>query len=192
MRGQRCCSTRVDWGQVLLPDPAGCQSPSVSCSFSLLLAAPSHLLPLPRRAAGNPETLNWLFAADREAMRAMLSLMRSADMDAARLGLQARRCLPVWWTRDPAASCRKVEPGQHHLRTTRCAVGLGQRLAACSLACLQFTEMVLRLLDNGEQAVEEADGIDAMEAVQFGAVPPELQRMAAALVDKYFGADNEP
>ncbi len=38
--------------------------------------------------AGNPDTLNWLFAADRDALRAMVSLMRSADMDAARLGLQ--------------------------------------------------------------------------------------------------------
>lgn len=35
-------------------------------------------------------------------------------------------------------------------------------------------------------------GIDAVEAVQYGAAPPELQRMAAALVDKYYGADNEP
>jgi hypothetical protein len=30
----------------------------------------------------------------------------------------------------------------------------------------QFTEMVLRLLDTGAEAVEEVDGIDAMEAVQ--------------------------
>jgi hypothetical protein len=28
--------------------------------------------------------------------------------------------------------------------------------------------------------------------LQYGAAPPELQRMAAALVDKYYGADNEP
>ena len=40
-------------------------------------------------SAGNQETLNYLFAADRDALRAMVSLMRSADMDAARLGLQA-------------------------------------------------------------------------------------------------------
>jgi hypothetical protein len=92
---------------------------------------------------GNPDTVNWLFAADRDALRAMVSLMRSADMDAARLGLQ-------------------------------------------------FTEMVLRLLDTGAEAIEEVDGIDAIEAVQYGAAPPELQRMAAALVDKYFGADAEP
>ncbi|KAL4440465.1 hypothetical protein ABPG75_003466 [Micractinium tetrahymenae] len=91
---------------------------------------------------GNPDTLNWLFAADRQALKAMVSLMRSADMDAARLGLQ-------------------------------------------------FTEMVLRLLDTGAEAVEEVDGIDAIEAVQYGAAPPELQRMAAALVDKYFGQDAE-
>lgn len=46
--------------------------------------------PAPACTAGNPDTLNWLFAADREALKAMVSLMRSADMDAARLGLQAR------------------------------------------------------------------------------------------------------
>ncbi|PSC72043.1 importin subunit alpha-2 [Micractinium conductrix] len=91
---------------------------------------------------GNPDTINYLFAADRDALKAMVSLMRSADMDAARLGLQ-------------------------------------------------FTEMVLRLLDTGVEAVEEVDGIDAIEAVQYSAAPPELQRMAAALVDKYFGADAE-
>lgn len=45
------------------------------------------LLPFPSNA-GNPDTLNWLFAGDRDALRAMVSLMRSADMDAARLGLQ--------------------------------------------------------------------------------------------------------
>lgn len=31
---------------------------------------------------------------------------------------------------------------------------------------LQFTEMVLRLLDTGAEAIEEVDGIDAIEAVQ--------------------------
>ncbi|KAI3431378.1 hypothetical protein D9Q98_004432 [Chlorella vulgaris] len=91
---------------------------------------------------GNAETLNTLFGSDRDALRALLSLLRSADMDAARLGLQ-------------------------------------------------FTEMVLRLLDTGAEEVEAVDGIDAIEAVQYGAAPPELQRMAAALVDKYYGADNE-
>ena len=54
---------------------------------------------------------------------------------------------------------------------------------------LQFTEMVLRMLANGADAVESVDGIDAMEKVQFGAAPPELQQMAAALVDKYYGTD---
>lgn len=37
---------------------------------------------------GDLEALNWLFAADRDALAAMVSLMRSADMDAAKLGLQ--------------------------------------------------------------------------------------------------------
>ena len=31
---------------------------------------------------------------------------------------------------------------------------------------LQFTEMVLRLLDTGAEAVLDVDGIDAMEAIQ--------------------------
>ena len=38
---------------------------------------------------GDGEALNRLFGGDLEALRAMVSLMRSADMDAARLGLQA-------------------------------------------------------------------------------------------------------
>jgi hypothetical protein len=38
--------------------------------------------------SGDLEALNWLFAADRDALAAMVSLMRSADMDAAKLGLQ--------------------------------------------------------------------------------------------------------
>lgn len=37
---------------------------------------------------GDLEALNHLFAADNDALRAMVSLMRSADVDAARLGLQ--------------------------------------------------------------------------------------------------------
>lgn len=40
-------------------------------------------------------------------------------------------------------------------------------------------------------ACTQVDGIDAVEAIQFGAAPPELQRMAAALVDKYYGAEKE-
>lgn len=56
---------------------------------------------------------------------------------------------------------------------------------------LQFSEMVLRLLSNGPEAIESVDGIDAIEAVQYGSGPPELQRMAAALVDKYYGTEAE-
>lgn len=37
----------------------------------------------------------------------------------------------------------------------------------------------------------QVDGIDALESIQFGAAPPELQRMAAALVDKYWGEEKE-
>lgn len=71
-------------------------------------------------------------------------------------------------------------------RTARFAGVPPHRTGVC---LLQFAEMVLRCLPNGAEAIEAADGIDAMEAVQFGDAPPELQQMAAALVDKYYGAD---
>lgn len=54
---------------------------------------------------------------------------------------------------------------------------------------IQFTEMVLRVVPGGPQMIEEVDGIDALEAIQFGNAPAELQRMAAGLVDKYYGED---
>lgn len=44
----------------------------------------------------------------------------------------------------------------------------GAFLGPPSTAPLQFTEMVLRLLDTGAEAIEEVDGIDAIEAVQVG------------------------
>eukprot|EP00898_Chlorokybus_atmophyticus_P004829 jgi/Chlat1/5347/Chrsp35S05278 len=53
---------------------------------------------------------------------------------------------------------------------------------------LQFLELVLRVLPGGPQAVEEVDGIDAIESVQFHE-NEELQRMSAYLVDTYFGED---
>jgi hypothetical protein len=43
---------------------------------------------------------------------------------------------------------------------------------------------------NGAREVEAADGIDAIEALQFGATaPPELQAAAAALVNTYWGLE---
>ena len=91
--------------------------------------------------SGDSEAANYLFGADVDAVRAMLSLMRSVDMDTAKLGLQ-------------------------------------------------FAEMLLRLLPSAVRQVEAADGIDAIEALQFGAnAPAELQAAAAALVDRYWGAD---
>ena len=43
----------------------------------------------------------------------------------------------------------------------------------------------------GVRLVEELDGIDAIEAAQFGAMSAneELRQLSSALVDKYFGAD---
>jgi importin subunit alpha-1 len=91
---------------------------------------------------GDAEALNYLFGADVPAVHAMLSLVRSADIEAARLGLQ-------------------------------------------------FVEMLLRMLPgNGAREVEAADGIAAIESLQFGATAPaELQAAAAALVNTYWGVD---
>ena len=66
-----------------------CTSFVAIVSTALPAAWQPSCLPPGLSSAGNPETLNYLFAADRDALRAMVSLMRSADMDAARLGLQA-------------------------------------------------------------------------------------------------------
>jgi len=91
--------------------------------------------------AGDAEAMNSLFGTDIDAVRAMVSLMRSADADAALLGLQ-------------------------------------------------FTEMLLRLLPSGVREVEAADGIDALEALQFGSsAPEEVKQAAAALVDRYWSID---
>jgi len=93
---------------------------------------------------GDAEALNYLFGADVDALRAMLSLVRSADVEAARLGLQ-------------------------------------------------FVEMVLRMLPgNGAREVEAADGIDALECLQFGSTAStEMQSAAASLVDTYWGVEVE-
>ncbi|KAM1037711.1 hypothetical protein EV2_033394 [Malus domestica] len=55
---------------------------------------------------------------------------------------------------------------------------------------LQFTELVLRGMPNGEglKLVEKENGIDAMERFQFHK-NEELRNMANSLVDKYFGDD---
>ena len=86
------------------------------------------------------EAMNYLFGADLEAVKAMVSLMRSVDMEAAKLGLQ-------------------------------------------------FTEMMCRLLPaTGPQQVELAEGVDAIEALQYGGgTPEELRGAAALLVDRYWG-----
>jgi importin subunit alpha-6/7 len=93
--------------------------------------------------SGDAEAMNYLFGGDREAVRSMVSLMRSADSDVALMGLQ-------------------------------------------------FAEMLLRLLPSGVAAMESADGIDALEVLQFGAaggVASEVSAAAAHLVDKYWGAE---
>lgn len=59
-------------------------------------------------------------------------------------------------------------------------------MEAAGLA-VQFTEMVLRVIPGGPEMIEQVDGIDALEAVQYGKHPPDMQKMAAHLVDKYFG-----
>lgn len=53
---------------------------------------------------------------------------------------------------------------------------------------VQFVEVVLRALPNGKgvKLVEEADGIDALESLQFHG-NDELRSMANNLVDRYYG-----
>lgn len=95
-------------------------------------------------ASGDAEALNYLFAGDIKALHAMISLMKSANIDAAIMGLQ-------------------------------------------------FTEMFLRCLPTtGAALVEAADGIDALEALQFGKdIPPDIQQAAAHLVDAHWGIKDE-
>ena len=53
---------------------------------------------------------------------------------------------------------------------------------------VRFVEVVLRVIPKGPQIVEAADGIFALEELQFKG-PEDLQKMAADLVDKYYGED---
>lgn len=53
---------------------------------------------------------------------------------------------------------------------------------------LQIAEMVLRAMPGGPQAVEAADGIDALEAVELQG-HPQLQAAASQLIDEYFGEE---
>lgn len=52
----------------------------------------------------------------------------------------------------------------------------------------EFTEMVLRVMPGGPQAVEAVDGIDTLESLQFRG-PADMQELAFQLVDQYFGDD---
>ncbi len=47
---------------------------------------------------------------------------------------------------------------------------------------------MLRAMPDGQRAMEEADGIDALEALELQS-HPHLQAAAAGLVDTYFGED---
>ncbi|GFR41379.1 hypothetical protein Agub_g2062 [Astrephomene gubernaculifera] len=61
-------------------------------------------------------------------------------------------------------------------------------------AGLRFVSLVLSGLKRGAQLVESLDGIDALEAVQYGTGGcrvPELQAWAEELVDTYYGEDYE-
>lgn len=53
---------------------------------------------------------------------------------------------------------------------------------------IRFVEVVLRVIPKGPQIVEAADGIFALEELQFKG-PEDLQRMAADLVDLHYGED---
>ena len=53
---------------------------------------------------------------------------------------------------------------------------------------LQIAEMVLRVMPGGQEAVEAADGIDALEAPELRS-HPQLEAAASQIIDQYFGED---
>jgi len=53
---------------------------------------------------------------------------------------------------------------------------------------LVCASQMLRVMPDGQRVVEEADGIDALEALELQS-HPQLQAAAAGLVDTYFGED---
>ncbi|CAI5947687.1 unnamed protein product [Closterium sp. NIES-65] len=133
---------------------------------------------------------------DAGCLLPFLSLIRSADADAVRLGLQftevvrrgVGRCAVV--RNVPAAAGVAVA----------CAAEAGAAVAevAVEVRCMEEGKVcggnmdikVLRVLPDkrGPRLVEEADGIDAIEAAQFVG-NEELHSMSSYLVDTYFGED---
>ena len=138
-----------------------------------------------------------------------MALCRSADMDAARLGLQVRslRQLVREHLPSPVPASRCSTCTVAHLNEPTCQpTSLFSSPRWYCAACPQGPRQSKR--HEGRQAVAkhgclatpssplsplhlQVDGIDALESIQFGAAPPELQRMAAALVDKYWGEEKE-
>ena len=53
---------------------------------------------------------------------------------------------------------------------------------------LQFTQMVLEEVEEGPQRVEELDGIDALEQLQYNG-PWDVSMLAGGLVDRFYGED---
>ena len=54
---------------------------------------------------------------------------------------------------------------------------------------LDFTKLILENIEDGPHRIEEADGIDALDNLQFGEIPADLQDLAVYLVDTYYGED---
>ena len=48
--------------------------------------------------------------------------------------------------------------------------------------------MVLQVMPGGQEAVEAADGIDALEAIELRS-HPQLEAAASQIIDEYFGED---
>ncbi|KAK7355721.1 hypothetical protein VNO80_14981 [Phaseolus coccineus] len=129
-------------------------SEAVPLLLQLLSAAPfdirkevayvlGNLCVAPTKGDGNPSLIveHMVSLVEKGCLPGFIDLIRSADTEAARLGLQ-------------------------------------------------FTELVLRGMPNGEgpKLVEQEDGIEAMERFQFHE-NEDLRTMANTLVDKYFGED---
>ncbi len=74
----------------------GSRCPGGSMPTSTTSTGPPLSSTLQSWLAGEIEDLNWLFAADRDALAAMVSLCRSVDADAARLGVQVSHAHVHW------------------------------------------------------------------------------------------------
>ncbi|GMH33979.1 hypothetical protein BSKO_01813 [Bryopsis sp. KO-2023] len=136
--------------------------------------------------AGCPTKTGAELVVQAEAVPVLMELIRSAAFDVRKEAafVMANLCMR-------SQSEPNLEFLQQALRSPKFLATFMQFMRSPDMEAarlgIQFTEMVLRVVPGGLEMVEEVDGIDALEAVQFGNAPAELQRMAARLVDTYYG-----